>query len=173
MPTLPEHPVKHNLLLCALLITSLAQAGMSRPKELSLDQVVEQSSLIVVAVPDTPSFAPRFADLGANREKYPYNVLRFRVLETLKGSPEPTGLKKIDVVDSDLGTLIHMTKFGLSKSFFSKYFAGGKGLLESREPLILFLRRENERGENPFVATDACLPSARKHSIQELISRHP
>lgn len=162
-----------HIILCALLITSLAQAGMSRPKELTLDQVVEQSSLIVLVVQDTPSFAPRAVDFGANGKKYPYNVLRFRVLETLKGSPEPADSKKIDVVDSDLGTLLNLTKSGMSKTFFSPYFAAGKGLLESRDTLILFLRRQNDRGENPFVALDACLPSTQKKSIQELISLHP
>lgn len=172
-PFLPEHPVKRILFFCTLLITSLAHAGMAMAKELSLEQLVGQSSLIVVAAQDSPSFAPRFADLGANREGYPYNVLRFRVLETLKGGSEPTDSTKIDVVDSYLELFIHMTKFDQSRSFYLDQFAAGRGLLGTRKPLILFLQQKNERGENPFVAVDACLPYARKKSVKKLISRQP
>jgi len=160
-------------ILFALSIATFANAGMSRPKELSLEQVVEQASLVVVAVRDTPSVAPKLADLGAGRQKYPYNAIRFRILETLRGSATPTAPDKIDVVASDLGTLLFLERNSLSKSFFSEYFSAGKNLLESRDTLILFLEGANDRGEHPLVANDACLPHSRKKTIQGMLSGKP
>lgn len=157
----------------ALLFASLSCAGESIPKEVTLEQLVRQASLVVVAVRDTPYRTNRVVELDHRKPAYPYATLGFRALEILYGRLASPGSMKLRTVGADLGTLLNLERSGLSKSFYSPYFPEGKGLLESRDTLILFLREANDRGEHPFVADDACLPSSRKARIKELFTKLP
>lgn len=156
-----------------LALSNCLFAGMSMPVESGLADLVSTSSNIVVAVRDKPASSTATIHLGGkSKEPWKYGYRRFRVLAKLR-SGMPDSVKQIKVIDADLGTLEQIEEEGLSKSFYSESFAAGRGLLDKRDTLILFLGSANERGEYPLAAQDACLPPTRAGEIRKLLNSSP
>ncbi|MBK8800536.1 MAG: hypothetical protein IPN71_00480 [Fibrobacteres bacterium] len=158
---------------CILGLSGFAIAGMSIPVESGLADLLSTSSNIVVAVKDKPAESIAAIRLGGkSKEPWKYGFRRFRVLAKIRSGMSDS-VKQIKVIDADLGTLEQIESEGLSKSFYSESFAPGRGLLDTRDTLILFLGNSNQRGEYPLMAEDACLPPARAGDIRTLLNSSP
>jgi hypothetical protein len=166
------------LLLMLLLTPEIAHVSMVHVKEVTLDQLLKDSTHIVVAVPDSPSEATEEVAVevsGKTYEPYRRHIDRYRVKESLRG-----GLKQgasMEVVSANDASLEHMHRLfvieGTTKSYYDRRYEP-KALPARGEPLILFLRKQVQ-GDKRFswIAGQSVEGIGMRDEVQRLLRQKP
>lgn len=159
------------LAAAAVLCPEVAQVSMTRIVPVTLDELIEHSSHIVTATPDSPPGVTEDVPVvegGRTYEPYRRLVSRYRVQASLRGD-----LKKgavIEVVSHNDSSLEHMHRLyvteGTSKSYYDRRYEP-QAKVTRGGPLILFVREFTPPGQRyAFVAGQSVEGLAMRDEIE-------
>lgn len=163
------------LLFILLLFPEIAHVSMTRPVDVTLDELIQNSSHIVVAEPDIPHRKQEEVPVvhkGRVYESYRRWVARYRVLESLRGDLKKD--ERIEVQSANDSTFEHMHRLfvieGIRKSHYDKIYKP-QASSEPGKPYILFLWKGAVRFS--YVATQGVEGIGARSDIERRLGQQP